>query len=407
MVEGVTSVSVRSCLRALRPDDIARLTFDGLEELVVPERLQEMRHRLRTVVAVAQQETERLASMFDVFRLLTDEVREIASECRSRALLLPQAAALADEKLTERFKESLRVSLAVLCRADGDRAAREVRFLPQGALTVLALDEVTLVSPQLDPLPAAREELPFWNVRAVRPPAPPVAPLAATPVGTVDALVARPGGPRTAAELELLRLWFSPDPPRTLLDRALRSTGAAGVASPPSVRAVFYAGEIADPGILVEADAAHELLGAAAREARAYLEAYESTVVQMGGTLLAVAFERPPFRTGGEEPLLSAGRFALEVARGAAEHGIQLRAAACSGEGSVYEDVNGRPAVASEAAARAAQLLAELPALSQRRAAFALSGASDLLTALLGPRLAGWDRAADRPFGATVWIRSA
>jgi hypothetical protein len=95
------------------------------------------------------------------------------------------------------------------------------------------------------------------------------------------------------------------------------------------------------------------------------------------------------------------------VARGAAEHGIQLRAAACSGEGSVYEDVNGRPAVASEAAARAAQLLAQLPSLSQRRAAFALSGASDLLTALLGPRLAGWDREADRPFGATVWIRSA
>ena len=405
LVEGTTSVSIRSCLRALGPGAIARLAFEGLEELVLPGQLPEARHRLRTVVAVALQESDRLASMFDVFRLLTDEVRELVAECRQRALLLPGAAALADDKLTERFKECLRVSLAVLCRPTADGVEREVHFLPEGALTLEALEGADQVSPQLEPLADAPFELPFWNARAARPPAPPGKPLAASAAGIVDALVLRPGGPRTAAELELLRLWFAPDPPRTLLDRALRGTGAPGIAEAPVVRAVFYAGELADPGILVDPTAAHELLGAAAREARAYLEAYESTVVQMGGALLAVAFERPPFRTAGEEPLLSAARFALEVARGAAERGIAVRGAACSGEGSVYEDVTGRPAVASEAAARAASLLEALRPLSARRSAFALHGASPLLQTLLGQRLAGWDAAPALPGGAAVWVR--
>ena len=407
LVEGTTSVSIRSCLRALRPANIGRLAFEGLEELVVPERLHEVRHRLRTVVAVAQQESERLASMFDVFRLLTDEVREIVAGCRQRTLLLPKVAALADDKLTERFKECLRVSLAVLCRPSADGAERTVHFLPEGDLTALALDGVDLVSTDLVPIAAAPTELPFWNARASRPPAPVGVPLAATAPGIVDALVARPGGPRSAAELELLRLWFAPDPPRTLLDRALRGTGASGVAEAPSVRALFYAGELADPGILVDPRAAHELFGAAAREARAYLEAYESTVVQMGGSLLAVAFERPPFRTAGEEPLLSAARFGLEVARGAAERGIAVRGAACWGEGSVYEDVTGRPAVASEAAARAALLLEEIRPFSERRSAFALLGASTLLQTLLGQRLAGWESLPALPGGAAVWVRPA
>jgi hypothetical protein len=173
------------------------------------------------------------------------------------------------------------------------------------------------------------------------------------------------------------------------------------------VRAVFYAGEIADPGILVDADAAHELLGAAAREARAYLEAYESNVVQVGPTLLAVAFERPPFRAVGEEPLLSAARFALEVARGAREHGISLLGAACSGEGAVFDDVDGRPAVASPAAASAADLLAALRTRAHRRSAFALAGASPLLVTLLGQRLSGWEKAPDGPEGASMWVAAS
>ncbi|MGZ6143850.1 MAG: hypothetical protein ACXWLM_10965, partial [Myxococcales bacterium] len=267
------------------------------------------------------------------------------------------------------------------------------------------LDAVELVSPDLKPLPATPAQLPFWNVRAARPPAP--EPQGHPPAAIVDALVARPGGPKTAAELELLRLWFAPDPPRALLERALRGAGASGVEEAPRVRAVFYAGEIADPGILVDADAAHELLGAAAREARAYLEAYESSVVQVGQTLLAVAFERPPFRAVGEEPLLSAARFALEVARGAQEHGISVRAAACAGEGAVFEDVNGHLSVASPAAACAGDLLTALRSRSGRRSAFALLGASPLLVTLLGQRLSGWETSPEGPEGATVWVGPA
>jgi hypothetical protein len=391
LIEGTTWVSIRSCLRALSEQDIARLAFEGIEELVAPEQLPELRLRLRTAVHVAHQESERLQSMFDVFRLLTDEMREIAADCRQRGALSPAAAAMSDEKLTDLLKECLRVPLAVICRP----GERQVLFSPGPELA-----QADLVSREGAPVRAEPAQLPFWNVRAARPAAPAAAPPAGTATGIVDALAARAGGPHTAAELELLRLWFGADPPQALLDRALAGAGAA-TAVAPRVRAVFYAGEIADPGILVDPEAAHALLGRAAREARAYLEAYESSVVQVGSTLLAVAFERPPFRAAGEEPLLSAARFALELARGAQGYGIAVRAAACAGEGSLFEDLGGHPAVSSPAAAGAAEALERLRA--ERRPAIALVGASPLLVTLIGHRLAGWERAPDLA-GAAVWL---
>ena len=127
----------------------------------------------------------------------------------------------------------------------------------------------------------------------------------------------------------------------------------------------------------------------------------------VGPMLLAVAFERQPFRALGVEPLLSVARFALEVARGAQEHGIALRGAACSGEGAVFDDANGRPAVASPAAQCAAELLAALRSRSQQRSAFALIGASPLLVQLLGQRLSGWEKALDGPEDATVWVAAS
>ncbi len=388
LVEGFTWVSIRSCLRALEPADIARLEFEGIEELVAPERLVELRQRLRSVVAIVQRESERV-SMFDVFRLLTDEVREIAADYRAGALLQEKAAALADDKIADRLKECLRVPLAVLCRPSADGAERVLRFLPQPGLSAAMLLDAELVAAETGlPLPALPERLPFWNARAARPPGP-------TAERDVDAIIELEGAPRSAAELDLLRLWFSPDPPRVLLGRAI------GTAPPaPRVRAIFYLGEVA-PGC---GEAAHELLGRAAREARAYLEAYESNVVQLGPALAAVAFERPPFRTGADEALLSAARFAFEVARGALEHGVIVRAAACAGEGEVFEDVNGRPAVASPAAAHAAELLGRVRAASQGRPAFALEGASGLLVTLLGQRLAGWEAAPEPPPGAALWL---
>src|SRR5207248_985747 len=103
--------------------------------------------------------------------------------------------------------------------------------------------------------------------------------------------------PRTAAELEVARIWFSLDPPRPLLHRALRAAGVERPAEAP-VRAVFYLGEIVNPGPRLTPGAAHELLGLAANRARAFLEAYESSISQVGPELGAVAFARPPFRAG-------------------------------------------------------------------------------------------------------------
>jgi hypothetical protein len=67
----------------------------------------------------------------------------------------------------------------------------------------------------------------------------------------------------------------------------------------------------------------------------------------------------------------------------------------------VFEDLTGRPAVSSAAAAGAAETLAALRA--QRRPAIALVGASPLLVTLIGHRLSGWDRAPDSQ-GAAVWL---
>jgi len=401
LIEGTTWVSIRSCLRALTPADVARLTFPGIEELVQADKLPELRQRLRSVVAIVQQESERLASMFDVFRLLTDEVREIVSVYRQRGGLLPQAAALGEERVADRLKESLRVPFVVLCRPTAQDAGREVRFLPLGEMTSAALDEVELVSADtLQPLPAQPTELPFWNIRAQR------SAQGSRAGGSLRQVIesAVENGPRSAGELALLRLWFMPDPPRPLLERALLDAEGVAPEPPTPVRALFYLGEVVDCGKELTAAEAHELLGRAAREARAYLEAYESSIGQIGPLLLAIAFERPPYRTGLDEALQSAGRFAQEVARSALEHGVVVRAAACAGEGQIFEDAAGRPAVVSPAASRVHELLAAARAAAPGRPAFVLEGASSLLASLLGQRLAGWEKAPDVPGGAALWI---
>jgi len=387
LLEGTTSVNIRSCLRALSPEVVSRLQFDGLEKLVAPQALDGARRRLRTVVHVAQQESERVGSMFDVFRLLTDEMREIAAELRPR-----------DERLADRLKETLRVSLAVLWQPARDGAERTVRFLPQGDAELRGVEMVT--GDELRPADVPPQALPFWNMRATRPEAPPPED-GASESQRIDEVAAR--GPRTAAELELLRTWFSLDPPRALIERALRAAGVQEP-QPPVVRAVFYAGEIADPGPRLSPQAAHELLGFVAHRARAYLEAYESAATQVGPVLSAVAFERPPFYTGIDAALLSAARFAMEVSRSALEQGAVVRAAVCADEGTVFDDLNGQPTVASSGGKRAADLLAAARAIAGDRPAFALEGASDLVVALLIQRLAGWEEAPASPPGSPVWL---
>src|SRR3954468_9618216 len=396
LVEGTTSVSIRSCLRALSADDVAKLQFEGLEELIAPPFLSDMRNRLRTVVRVIQQESDRLGSIFDVFRLLTDEVREIAAECKRQGRVHPRAAGFDERRLADRIKEALRVSLVVLSRPTADGAHRTVRFVAPGELQ----DADFVAAETLRRIEAGAEALPFWTVRAVRP----EKTAHATPGGESERLgqiAAR--GPQSAAELRLLRTWFSLDPPQPLLERALRDAGFHLKQRPP-VRAVFYAGEIADTGPQLTAREAHELLGFVAHRARAFLEAYESAATQVGPMLSVVAFERPPSRAALDAALFSAARFAQEIARSALDQGVVVRAAVCVGEGAVFEDVNGRVAVASPASRRAAELLATARAIAPDRAAFALEGASELVATLLTQRLAGWERAPDGPAGTTIWL---
>jgi hypothetical protein len=197
-------------------------------------------------------------------------------------------------------------------------------------------------------------------------------------------------------------MWFSSDPPRAALEQALRRAGSAMAEPPPPVRALVYLGEMAAFGRMDAPGAAHELLGHAARDGRAFLEAYETSVIQIGDRLAVTAFERPPFRTRPDEGLVGGSRFAREVARSALEHGVVVRAVVCAGEGAVYDDALGRPALASPATVRAAEILATIrqgPAVPT----IAVDGATGLLLERLQQRLADWQLDASPPAGCAVW----
>jgi hypothetical protein len=349
-----------------------------------------VRAQLREVVLVVLGEMERLA-MFDVFRLLTDEVKELSEEWRGHKMLTNAAAALSEKKLADHIKETLRVPLVVLVGPGADPATRRrVLFLPQHGITYESVASVDALTATTDGrLAPAAADLPFWNVRARRSgkkerPLP-----AGVPSEVVDRILERGGGAETAAELELLRVWFSPDPTRALLDHELRAAGVPTAEPPPPVRSVVFAGEIANPGPFAATGGAHELLGRVAREARGFLEAYETSLVQVGQLLALSAFERPPFRTRPDEGLTGATRFARELMRAALEHGVVVHGAICGGEGDVFVDANGHAGLASPALARAYELLLRL----RRRGAapiLSIAGAQGLVLERVQQRLAGW-----------------
>src|SRR5262249_2226040 len=183
-----------------------------------------------------------------------------------------------------KVKDTLRVGFAVLCGTSGEPAARRsVLFLPASGMTFSDFEGIDLVWRMPDgtfrPAEPDPTLLPFWNARATRPEreTPPERPGFSTEV--VDRILHQ-NEPEAAAQLELLRVWFAADPPRPALERALRRAGSAMATPPPPVRAVVYLGEIASRGDLDDPGAAHELVGRAARDARAFLEAYETSVAQ-------------------------------------------------------------------------------------------------------------------------------
>jgi hypothetical protein len=234
-------------------------------------------------------------------------------------------------------------------------------------------------------VPQDPQLLPFWNARATRTSRDSAPRRPGAPVDLVDHIVARGEGPESSAELELLRLWFSPCPPHARLAQALRDAGSTEVQAPLAVRAVVYRAQLVERGRSADPGAAHELLGRSIREARAFLESYEVSVAQVGDSVEATAWERPPFRNTLDELVLSAARFAREVARGALEQGLVVRAAIASDQGAEFVDAIGRTAVASPASQRAEALAGSLQGV-----AIAFEELEPALSARIAARLPGW-----------------
>ena len=348
LIEGTTYVSIRSCLRALGPRDIASLTFDGVEYLVLPERLEEVQSRLRGLVALVVGEAERLSSLFDVFHVLTDELVAMANAWRNQGYFVADAAALPPQRLAERLKECLRVPLALTVSISGNRAVREVRFLPLDGLGYEALADVDLLFEdrgRLRPLPPrdAATLLPWWNLRARRP--------AGEPTGAdaeqrIEALLS-PATEERATDLALLRsaIALEPHPWAEELAGAATSRGTA--------RAVAYVAELI-PAEEWQLAAAQEAVAGAVREARGWLSGWTVSFAQ-AGTLV--------WMTGSASvstDFTGVLHFAREVARATVAQGIRIHATLATGSGALFLDVEGRLSVASDVASRAAASVAVL-----------------------------------------------
>ncbi len=353
LVEGVTYVSVRSCLRALAPGDIAAMEFDGLEYLVRPERLEDIRQRLRELVSLVVRESERLASLFDVFRVLTDEVRAMAAEWRRAGVFVAELDVLPEQRLADQLKECLRVPLAVTCELEGGQAVRRVHFLPVDGLRYEALagtDVLLERGGRWVPVPpeSTAPLLPWWDRRARRG----ERPTPRGPPGRQQGLAWLLAGeaPQSDRDLTLLRAWTALDPSPAVLEQLAEGPPR------PSVPVVAYLGlAVAPPGANAATGAAQEVLARAALQARAWIGSSHTSVVQMGAYLLAACFDGETDLPGWAA--VRTVRFAREVAYAARAAGIRVRAAVVAGRGVSYRDLRGELALASPALARAVELV--------------------------------------------------
>jgi hypothetical protein len=356
LIEGVTYVSVRSCLKALEPQDIEAMEFDGLEYLVRPERLVDIRSRLRDLVSLVVRESERLASLFDVFRVLTDEVRALASDWRRDGVFVAELEALSEHRLADQLKECLRVPLAVTCELDNGAAVRRVRFLPLDGLgyEALASSDVLLHrGGRWVTAPTANSDLllPFWDGRARRRESAPITPSEAWDIRAPRLL--RGEVRQNTRDLALMRAWTALDPNPALLEHLV------GGPKRPSVPLVAYLGlAVAPPGSDAVIGAAQEVLGRAAVQARAWIGSSQTSVVQMGAYLLAACFDADGDPQGWAA--VRTVRFAREVAYAARSAGISVHAAVVAGRGVSYRDLRGELALASPALARAVELVEAL-----------------------------------------------
>jgi hypothetical protein len=271
---------------------------------------------------------------------------------------------------------------------------RRILFLPNGGLDYPDLENVHVLWHHSDGRIAKAPDdpslLPFWNVRATREEG---APKARSPAGApkqvVNSVVETHDRPETMSELGLLRAWFSVDTPRPILEEALQKLGTEAGQPPPAVRALVVLAELPDVRSLADAGAAYEIMGHAARKARAFLEAYETNTVQIGNVLAISAFEMPPFRTRPDEGLVSGVRFGRELTRAVLEVGFLLCTSVVAGEGAVYEDADGHHGLASAATTRAWELLGSLRS-GPARPSMIVDGAVGLVRERVQQRLRGW-----------------
>src|SRR5262249_48247237 len=166
------------------------------------------------------------------------------------------------------------------------------------------------------------------------------------PIGTeadrLEALLGAGGESvdETPADLVLLREWSLPEA------RPWATELGAATSTRPQLRAVAYVAPVVPPSP-DRLGAGQEALAEAAREAQGWLGGWRVAFAQAGNRL---------WMTGGSAGATDATdvlRFAREVARATAVAGVRVRAALATGTGMLFDDVHGRPAVASGVAAPA------------------------------------------------------
>jgi hypothetical protein len=431
LLEGQTVVSIRSCLKALTPEVIATLRFEGLEQLLRPERLEAVRATLRELVLVLLHESERLPSLFDVFKLLSDELHEQAGQWSAAGWTLPGKAELPAEKLADAIKECLRVPLAITYgrghgAGNGGELGRQLRYLPLpgpgGALLeASALEDTDVLletgapgAERFAPLDPAitHAVLPFWDARARREDGP--LPLAApgTPAQALVQALLGPGARlRQQASLDLLRAWFAAATPAAALEVRLRAAGAPPAQELPALHAFAYACRVESAPQAVQPGVQGELLAHAVQQACAWLGAFETRAEQLGDGLSMLCFQ-PAGRWSLPAALLAASRFSREVAQSALAAGLVVRAAVTFGAGEPYADLHGEQSVATGAVAAARALLPAgppRPALPEGAPSvlFEVQGLSPLHAEALQRSMSGWESARAEDPAAYVFWRGA
>lgn len=381
LLEGQTVVSLRSCLRALTPEVIATLRFEGLEQLVRAERLEAVRAALRELVLVLLHEAARLPSLFDVFKLLSDELHEQAARWSAAGWTLPGKTELPAEKLADAIKECLRVPLAITYGrghepgSDGE-LGRQLRYLPLpapgGALLEASALHDTDVLLETGPAGAGRFSpfepadtpavLPFWDARARREAGPLTQAAPGTqPLALVQTLLGPGARLRQQASLDLLRAWFAAATPPAALEVTLRAAGAPPAGQRSGLHVFAYACRVERAPAALPPGAQGELLAHAVQQACAWLGAFETRAEQLGDGLSLLCFQ-PAARWSLPAALLAAARFSREVAQSALAAGLVVRAAVTFGEGAAYADLHGERSVATGAVASARALLVGSPA---------------------------------------------